>query len=285
MLVRLMSFLVMCILTTPVLAQNIDWNQPEVVSEKLTRENRRVLRFSGTATPGTQIRVRDNKVKMIFSSTNIRWARLPKKHRVQFPVIASETGYFSFDLYLPTTAVEIPLEVFKNGKWVPYKFSFDVPQEGTADTFEFIEDSFKYKKDEENVNVDDFLAEYDKSADQGQVVNDRGEWKSWATGKVFVWGGLGGSYYSITEKLSQGNDLGTFSGFVFPAFELGVEYRWNDQWKIDGMYVNRAGKTTANNGTYQMQNEDFNWTEFRLTGSYFPLLGKVQTTALELKVD
>ncbi|MCC6137291.1 MAG: hypothetical protein IT287_01565 [Bdellovibrionaceae bacterium] len=254
--------------STPVFAQNIEWNQPEVVQEKLMRENRRVLSFSGTATPGTQIRVRDNKVKMIFNKKNVRWARLPQKHRVQFPVIASDTGYFAFQLYLPTTDVEIPLEVFKKGKWVPYKFSFEVPEEGPADSFKFIEESFKYKKEEENVKVEDFLSEYDKKADQGQVVNDRGEWKSWSTGKVLVWGSLGGMYYSLDQTLSQGDDLGTFGSFEFPAWEVGAEYRWSEEWKIEGAYMNRAGSAAAD-GNYTMQNEEFNWTEFRANVTYF----------------
>jgi hypothetical protein len=265
-------FLLTFFFVSTVFAQNIQWNQPEVVQEKLARANRRVLNFSGTAKPGTQIRVRDNKVKMIFSKSNVRWARLPQKHRVQFPVIASETGYFSFQLYLPTTDVEIPLEVFIKGKWVPYKFSFEVPEEGAADSFKFIEDSFKYKTEEQNINVEDFLSEYDKASDQGQVVNDRGEWKSWSTGKVLVWGSLGGMYYNldqtVTSTVGTADDLGTFGGFVFPAWEIGGEYRWSEQWKIDGAYINRAGNADAD-GNYIMQNTDFNWTEFRLNLSYF----------------
>ncbi len=273
MVVRQINFILLSFLiATPALAQNIQWNQPEVVQEKLMRENRRVLSFSGTATAGTQIRVRDNKVKMIFNKRTTRWARLPQKHRVQFPVIASETGYFSFQLYLPTTDVEIPLEIFRKGKWIPYKFSFEVPQEGAADSFRFVEESFKFRKEEENAKVEDFLSEYDKTADQGQVVNDRGEWKSWTTGKFMVNGSLGAMYYSLKQDLNASfggsDDLGTFGGFEFPAWELGIEYRWNEQWKVDAAYINRAGSADAD-GNYFMQNRDFNWTEFRANVSYF----------------
>lgn len=267
-----LTFLLFFFSVTPAVAQNIEWNQPEVVREKLMRDKRRVLHFSGRANPGTQIRVRDNKVKMIFSKTNTRWARIPQKHRYQFPVIASDTGYFSFKLYLPTTDVEIPLEVFRNGKWMPYKFSFEVPEDGAADNFKFIEDSFKYKKDEDSIVIEDFLSEYDKSSDQGQVVNDRDEWKSWATGKIFVWGALGGMYYNLAETLEStagGNDdLGTFGGFEFPAWEVGAEYRWNEQWKIDGAFFNRSGGASPD-GNYRMQNEDFNWTELRMNLSFY----------------
>jgi len=252
-------------------AQQINWNTPEVVPEQLARENRRVLRFSGVTKEGTQIRVRDNKVKMIFGGKRVRWARIPQKHRSQFPVAAGESGYFSFELYLPTTAVEIPLEVLRNGKWVPYRFSFEVPQEGQAEDFRFIEESFKIRKDEENVKVEDFLSEYDKQEDVGQVVNDRGEWKSWTTGKVMAWASLGFMYYSLTQEVAGvGDDLGTFSGMTFPAWEIGAEYRWNDQWKAEVSYTDRAGEAEAD-GNYFMQNKDFSWSEFRLLATYYPI--------------
>lgn len=273
MVVRHIYFLVLSFfVATPAFAQTIQWNQPEVVTEKLMRDNRRVLNFSGTATAGTQIRVRDNKVKMIFNKKNTRWARLPQKHRVQFPVIASETGYFSFQLYLPTTDVEIPLEIFRKGKWVPYKFSFEVPKEGAADNFRFVEESFKFRSEQDSAKVEDFLSEYDKTEDQGQVVNDRGEWKAWSSGKVLLWGSLGGMYYNLGQELNpqlgSNNDLGTFSGFEFPAWEVGAEYRWNEAWKMEAAYINRAGNADAD-GNYFMQNTDFNWTEFRANVSYY----------------
>lgn len=250
-------------------AQSIQWNQPEVVPEKLYRNNRRVLRFSGTASPGTQVRVRENKVKMIFSKTNVRWARIPQKHKVQFPVIASETGYLSFDLYLPTTAVEIPLEIFRNGKWIAYRFAFDVPDTGKADDFEFNEESFRTRRDEDNAKIEDFLSEYDKREDVGQVVNDRGEWKSWVTGKFIVWGSLGLMYSSMSQDLSPGGDLGTMSSASFPTWEIGGEWRWNPQWKGEISYTNRAGSADPD-GSYTLQNNDFNWTQFTAQGTYSP---------------
>lgn len=284
---HLVFFVSAFLLTSEVLAQNIQWNQPEVVEEKLMRNNRRVLRFSGTARAGTQIRVRDNKVKMIFSKINTRWARLPQKHRVQFPVLASDTGYFSFELYLPTTDVEIPLEVLRKGKWVPYKFSFEVPQRGQADSFKFIEESFKYREEEADIKVEDFLSEYDKTSDQGQVVNDRGEWKSWSTGKVLLWGSLGGMYYNLDQTLNPtlnapNDNLGTFGGFTFPAWEVGAEYRWSETWKIEGAYINRAGNAEPD-GAYTMQNEDFNWSEFRVNLSYFNKKWEYQSSRFGLK--
>ena len=120
---------------------------------------------------------------------------------MQFPLIANESGYFSFELYLPTVPVEIPIEIFRSGKWIPYRFSFEVPKDGAADDFKFVEESFKVRKDEENVKVEDFLAEYDRGEDMGQVVNDRGEWKSWVIGKVFVWGSLGFSMMSLSQDI------------------------------------------------------------------------------------
>jgi hypothetical protein len=269
---RFIVLICLSLFTIQAQAAVIQWNQPEVVQEKLARQNRRVLQFSGTAPAGTQLRIRDNKVKMIFSKSNIRWARIPQKHRVQFPVIASDTGYFSFQLYLPTTAVEIPMEIFKGGKWVPYRLSFEVPESGAADEFKFVEDSFKTRRDEENAKVEDFLSEYDKQEDMGQVVNDRGEWKSWATGKVFVWGSLGFSHFSFDQSYDTtppGDDLGTITGTNFPVFELGAEYRFTEHMKLEGSYTNRAAKGDPD-GAYVLQNTDFAWSTISVLGTYYP---------------
>ena len=253
-------------------AQNLKWNQPEVVPEKLARDNRRVLRFSGTAKAGTQLRVRENKVKMIFNATKVRWARIPQKHRVQFPVIASDTGYFSFELYLPTVPVEIPLELFKGGKWVPYRFSFEVPNSGSADEFKFVEESFKVRKDEEGAKIEEFLAEYDSAEDRGMVVNDRGEWKTWVTSKVFVWGSLGFSYTTLEQEINatSTDSLGSLGGLDFPYWEIGGEYRPNENWKFDLAFMNRPGSAEAD-GAYVLQNEDMQWTELRANLSFFPI--------------
>ncbi len=270
-------------------AQSIQWNKPEVVPEKLARPNRRVLRFSGSAKAGTQLRVRDNKVKMIFNNKKVRWARIPQKHRVQFPVIASDTGYFSFQLYLPTVPVEIPLELFKGGKWVPYRLSFEVPEAGEADEFKFVEESFKVRKDEENVKIEDFLAEYDSDEDRGQVVNDRGDWKSWVTGKVILWGGLGFTYSSLEQTLtttsaSPPDALGTFGGMSFPYWEVGAEYRWNANWKADIAYMNRPGDADAD-GAYQMQSTELEWSELRANGTFFPFTWERETYRLGFKAS
>jgi len=265
-------FFVLCLFsltTSEALAAVIQWNQPEVVQEKLTRDNRRVLQFSGTAPAGTQLRVRDNKVKMIFSKKNIRWARIPQKNRVQFPVIASDTGYFSFQLYLPTVAVEIPLEIFKGGKWVPYRLSFEVPKAGAAEEFKFVEESFKSSHEGDDAKVEDFLSEYDKQEDVGQVVNDRGEWKSWTTGKIQVWGSLGLMYYRDTQTHVPGDELGTISGAGFPAFELGGDWRITEKIKAELSYTNRTGSAKPDGG-YTLQNTDFEWSSLDVLGTYYP---------------
>lgn len=270
-------FLFIFIFSLETLAQLIEWNPPEIVQEKLYRKNRRVLLFSGTAKPGMQIRIRDNKVKMTFSGGNVRWARIPQKHRVQFPLIADETGYFSFQLYLPTTDVEIPLEIFRSGKWLPYRFTFEVPEQGPVDDFKFIEESYKVRQDEQNIKVEDFLGDYDKQQDQGQVVNDREEWKSWVTGKVIFWGGLGLSYYSYSEDPTPGDDLGTMSGVGFPMFEIGGEYRWAPDWKVDVGYINRMADVDPD-GNYALQNNDFSWSEIRGNVTYYPDFGESETS-------
>lgn len=267
------AILFVTLLTLEAQAQSLQWNQPEVVPEKLARPNRRVLRFSGTAKAGTQLRVRDNKVKMIFNKKKVRWARIPQKHRVQFPVIANDTGYFSFELYLPIVPVEIPLELFRGGKWVPYRFSFDVPDAGAADDFKFVEESFKIRKDEENTQIEDFLSEYDRDEDNGQVVNDRDSWKSWVTGKVIVWGSLGFTYTSLSQDVdapfNPADDLGTLGGLGFPFWEVGAEYRWSPQWKVDFSYMSRPADAEAD-GNYVMQSTDLEWTELRTNVTYYP---------------
>lgn len=273
-MIRFLICLFLILPTFEAFAQNIQWNQPEVVHEKLARDNRRVLRLSGTTKPGAQIRIRENKVKMMFMGKKARWARIPQKHRVQFPLIASDTGSFSFELYLPMVPVEIPIEIFRAGKWVPYRFSFEVPSEGSADDFKFVEESFKIRKDEENTKVEEFLAEYDRDEDYGQVVNDRGEWKSWVTGKVILWGSLGFSYMSLTQDLTTTaaatTPVGTVGGVDFPFWELGGEYRWDPKWKLDLAYLSRPG-TADPDGNYTLQNTDIGWTELRANLTYYPI--------------
>ena len=44
----------------------VEWNEPEVVPEKLVRKNRRVLRFSGITTPGAQVRIKKNRFAAAF---------------------------------------------------------------------------------------------------------------------------------------------------------------------------------------------------------------------------
>lgn len=285
MIQRLFVLFLTFFITAEAYAATIQWNQPEVVEEKLARENRRVMQFSGTAPAGTQLRIRDNKVKMIFNKGKIRWARIPQKHRAQFPVIASDTGYLSFQLYLPTTAVEIPLELFQGGKWVPYRLSFEVPDQGAAEEFKFMAESFKTRRDEENVKVEDFLSEYDKQEDMGQVVNDRGEWKSWTSGKIQVWGALGFMYYSLDQSYETSpaaEDLGAVGGVGFPAFELGADWRLNEKWKAEMSFAYRTTEADPD-GPYTLQNTDLTWSNFNILATWYPTMFEAETYRYGLK--
>jgi hypothetical protein len=230
------------------------------------------------------LRIRDNKVKMIFGKGNVRWARIPQKHRAQFPVIASDTGYFSFQLYLPTTAVEIPLELFKGGKWIPYRLSFDVPEAGAAEEFKFAEESFKTRRDDDGAKVEDFLSEYDKQEDLGQVVNDRGEWKSWATGKIQLWGALGFMYYNLEQTYDtvSPDDLGTLSGVGFPSFAVGGEWRFMDNWKGEVSYTYRTTDADPDGG-YQFLNADLTWKNFDLLATWYPKSFEAATYRMGVK--
>lgn len=243
----------------------IQWEKPEVVPEALTRKNRRVLKFSGITKTGTQIRVRKNKVKMIFPS-GARWARIPKKHRVQFPVIASETGFFSFDLYLPTTPVEIPLEIFYKGRWRNYEFNFDVPESGEAERFDFAE-SFKEDLDTSPV-VDDLVQEYDRKLDRGMVVNEESRKRS---SPFAVRGALGFTYVNLWTTYQSNNlsiaDTGDLSDLGFPFLQLGFEYEANKDWLFSFDYLTRQATMSAD-GNYALENKDFEWNELRFNVEY-----------------
>jgi hypothetical protein len=183
-------------LTSVTALARIRWQEPEVVPEKLTRRDRRVIRFSGETRPGALIRVRKNRVKMYPQDGEPRLAQLPQKNRVQFPVSSGDSGSFTFDLYLPTWAVEIPLEVKeRGGQWTPYTLNFRVPEEGKADDFQAIEESFK-AQDERMDRAEMDYSFYSRKEDRGQVILDRMGEKASPPSPVEVWAGAGISYFS-----------------------------------------------------------------------------------------
>src|SRR5690606_36218771 len=97
-----------------------------------------------------------------------------------------------FDLYLPTVAVEIPVEVYREGKWVPYSLNFRVPDEGAANDFQAVEESFQVPQDEPSEI--DKTNYYSEKKDKGQYVCDRDRDIVADKSPVEVYGGAGLSY-------------------------------------------------------------------------------------------
>ncbi|MCB0378771.1 MAG: hypothetical protein KDD33_09785 [Bdellovibrionales bacterium] len=255
----------------PALAQ-VEWNEPEVVPEKLMRHNRRVLRFTGVTKPGAQLRVRNNKVKVYLDGGDSRWSNIPQKNRIQFPVVADDSGEFSFDLYLPTSAVEIPIEIYKEGKWVPYTLNFRVPMEGAANDFQAVEESFR-----DDVPGDDMTSKIDKNSDykakddQGLYVQDRDRRGPIARkSPVEFYGGMGISYYSIgtaNSTVSPSYDVSE-SALVIPSFRVGLNYDVNEKIDVRVSLRSSSGSIDAPAGV-STTGTDFNWLEVQASGLYY----------------
>ncbi len=246
----------------------IRWDEPEVVPEKLARSDRRVVRFSGTLTEGALIRIRKNRLMIYPFDGRARLAQIPQKNRVQFPVVANKSGRFSFDLYLPTFAVEIPLEIKeRRGAWRSHTLNFKVPDSGKADDFQAIEESFKAQDE----RMDKATMDYDfytRKQDQGLLIQDRGGKKGYDKSAIEVWGGLGFSYFhnSIDVPLPVG---ATSDGsLVIPTFRFGGEWDYSQKLRFKVAIRSTSG-STDNIGDSNTQGRDFNWFEGQLAALYF----------------
>lgn len=235
----------------------IEWNEPEVVPEKLVRKNRRVLRFSGITTPGAQVRIRKNRLKLYLDNGKIRLAKIPQKNRIQFPVVADRDGAFAFDLYLPTVAVEIPIEMRIKKRWKPYTLNFRVPDEGTANDFQAIEESFK-AQDARMESLDRSDNYYSRKNDQGMLIQDRGGKKGYEKSSLQAWGGLGLSYFSTTVDSPANNTNRSGSALVIPSWRLGVSWDYSKSIKLSGAIRSTSGSTDEI-GDSNTTGRDFNW--------------------------
>lgn len=243
----------------------VEWSEPEVVPEKLVRNNRRVLRFRGSTEPGGQIRIRKNRVKLYLDSGKSRWAQIPQKNSIQFPVVADGNGEFTFDLYLPTVAVEIPVEVYKGGKWIPYSLNFRVPDEGAANDFQAVEESFRATEDEPSEI--DKTNYYSEQKDKGQYIRDRERDIVASKSPVEVYGGGGLSYFSTTVKTPNAGVDVSESTIIIPSWKLGVNWDVKQNWRAIAALRSSSGSIDV--AGFGINGAAFNWLEFQLGGQYF----------------
>ncbi len=263
----------------------VTWSQPEVVPEKLVRKNRRVLRFTGQTTPGAVVRIKGNRLKMFLDSGQTRWAKIPQKNRAQFPVDVDSSGVFTFDLYLPTIAVEIPIQVKENKKWRTFTLNFRVPQKGRANDFEAEERSYM-ARDGDVEGIDQSDNYYSRKNDQGQLIQDRLGKKGYDDSSLKVWGALGFSYFSTSVSLS-GAGLGggvdtSGSTFVIPAFAGGLEWDYSKKLLILATLRSASGSTDDIGSGLTVTGNDFSWLQAQGSVVWFMDMLKMSSGRLGL---
>ncbi len=247
----------------------IQWNEPEVVPEKLVRANRRVLRFSGVTTPGAMIRIRKNEVKLFLDSGKARRSQIPQKNKIQFPVAADGDGQFGFDLYLPTVAVEIPLEVKEGKVWKLHTLNFRVPDAGAANDFQAIEESFR-DVETQIEKVDAGEGYYTRKGDQGLIVKDRLGKEGYDKSKIQVWGGAGLSYYRTSVETGSLGTNRSGSTIVLPSWRLGADWNYSSRFKFLAALRSSSGSTDDIGDASLTTGNSFNWLEAQAAVVYFP---------------
>ena len=263
MLARFFLVLLFFLICIPAQAQ-VEWNEPEVVPERLMRNKRRVLRFSGVTKPGAQIRIRKNKIKLYLETGKVRWASIPQKNAVQFPVVSDKNGEFTFDLYLPTIAVMIPVEIYRKGKWRPYNLNFRVPDEGAADDFQAVAESFE-GSDDNLSGIDKSENYYSRQADKGRYAKrDRNPNDP---GRIEVWGGAGVAFVGLSVSTPITAIDHSPSNLSIPAWHIGAKYKGGNMWNAQLSVRSTSGSFDRHNnfniGT------DYSWDQYSAFGHYF----------------
>lgn len=246
-------------------AQAVEFNEPEVVPENLARANRRVLRFSGSAEPGAKFRVKEGKIKIMYPSGQSKIANLPQKNKNQFPMVAGDAGEFSFDLYLPTSHVVVPMEIYRNGGWVTYNLNIKVPTEGAAYDFQAIEETISQAP-----SADDGEPHTEETVEQLYKDKTKSGRESIITGVFDVWVGLGLNYYmNGVQTPLDGNLDGSFSGLNVPLFDVGTNVFVAEEWRADlsGQFVSVSYPASTD---LTMPAANGNWFLVNLGGSYRP---------------
>ncbi len=255
----------------------IKWDEPKTINEKLSRRNRRVLRFSGQAKPGSRVRIRKNRIKIHLDSGGARRVSIPRKNSIQFPIIVDKSGIFSFDLYLPTTFVEIPVEVRRRGgkAWKLSPLKFQVPEIGAANDLQSIEESFAKQTSDEEAEQIVADIESDTShhsrANEGMVVRDRNERKQGEKMALRLWGGLGTSYF-LTNVASSIIDHYDESGtaLVVPSWRLGGDWDFSKEFYFRAnMYQGSGNTEDIGEGPNVEGSKSFSWYEFQISVIWF----------------
>jgi len=273
----------------------VEWFEPEVVAEDVKKGNRKTVRFTGITTPGAQVRVRKNRVKMYLANGKYRWALLTQRDKNQFPKTADSTGSFDFNLYLPTVPVEVPVEVKKGKKWVPYSLNFRVPEKGPANNFDALEESYTAAANRDS-GYEPTVGAYDRSRDFGQVlprVEGDTTTNIFSKSRVRFYLGLGAAWNNLIQdsRTALVADTSTSpvtgnpgfhhekSKVTLPTWRAGAVYRMNRKWRFEGALrstesefeVDRYDTTIFDDGAA-------NWFELQLSGTYYlwPLSNKWQ---------
>ena len=254
----------------------IKWDEPKTVSEKLTRRNRRVLRFSGRTKPGSKVRIRKNRVKIHLDSGRSRMASIPRKNAIQFPIVVDRSGIFSFDLYLPTTFVEIPVQVKRKRSktWKLSLLKFQVPEIGAVNDLQSIEESFSKQtsdKDAEQIvaDIESDTSHYDR-ASEGMVIRDRDEERQDEKIALRFWGGLGASYFltNVASKIVPYDESG--SALVLPSWRVGGDWDFSKEFYFRSSLYHASGVTDdIGKGANVVGSKSFSWYEFQVSVIWF----------------
>lgn len=249
----------------------IRWNEPKVLNVKLPRSDRKVIHFSGKTTPNAIVRIRKNKVKLYLDNGQSRWAPIPQKDKVQFPITAAGDGHFEFNLYLPTVAVELPMQVKSGRRWKTQSLNYRVPGGSKANSFQAMEDSFR-ATDEEIKKIDRNDNYYSRKNDSGLILQDREGKQGYDDSKIEAWGGLGFSYFDLSEDSSSsgGSVSSKGSSLVIPTFRFGVDWEFSKAILFKGAVRSTSGSTDdITGGSATVTGKDFNWLEAQAGAVWF----------------
>ena len=253
------------------LPAQITWYEPQVVPERLVRRNRQVLRFSGMTSPNAKIRIRENKIGLTLNDGTSRMVRIPQKNINQFPLVADSDGSFSFDLYLPTTFVEIPVEVKAKGTgdWALHTKNYQVPDKDSSHDLHSIEQSFQTQDQGKIPEIEKDANYYSSQEDQGMLLKDRNFKKTNKKGSVRVWAGLGGSYFktSVASKERDYNRSG--STFAIPIWRFGLDWDFSKKFHFRGNLHQLSGNTTNIGSAPEVSGSEFSWLEFQTSLLWF----------------
>ncbi len=266
---RLFFLFAVLMVSYPTLAQ-VSWSEPEVLKIRLRKPNRRIVRFSGKTKPNAVVRIRNNKIKLYLDNGKARVVQIPQKDKVQFPITASGDGRFAFQLYLPTTAIEIPVQVKANKKWRTSPYRYRVPGSGYADDFRATEESFR-ATDQKISRIERKDNYYSRKYDKGMVIGDGRGGKEVKDSNIQAWVGIGVSYFDNSiDSTGIVNVSASDSSFSIPTFRLGADFKWSNDLLIKTGIRSTSGSTDdITGGNAAVTGKDFNWFEFQASGVWF----------------